>query len=326
MMGTTMRALLICILLTVGQALAQAFPAKTIHVIVPFPPGGGVDTIARMFSERMADGLKQQVLVENRPGGNTLIGAEAVAKAAPDGHTLLFTLDSTMTLNPYMYAKLPYDPEKDFAPVSLAGRYAMLITVNAGTAGARKLDSFAGLIAYARANPGKLNYGAGSTIAQLAGELIKTVTGTNMVYIPFKGSAPAVVALLSGEIDWLMSDFNAVLGQVRGGKLKAAVTTAGRRSPVLPDVPSMREAGFEKLEVTGWNAFFAPGGTPPAIADRISREIGNAAQQPAFSQKLRELTANEAVGSTPAELAEARRTDLARWGAVIKASGVKISP
>jgi tripartite-type tricarboxylate transporter receptor subunit TctC len=309
-------------LLAAGGAPAQQYPSKPVRVIVPFPPGGGADAIARMFGERMAEGLQQQVLVENRPGGNAVIGAEAVARAPADGYTLLFAIDAIMTLNPHMSAKLPYDPEQDFAPVSLSSRYAMLITAN--PASRRQLSSFGSLVAYARANPGKLNYGAGSVVAQLASELIKSVTGTDMVYVPFKGSAPAVLALISGDIDWLMSDFNAVLGQVRGGKLKAVATTGGQRSSVLPDTPTIREAGFDRLEITGWNAFFAPAGTPPPVIERLNREINAVVAQPKFVQRFREITASEPAGSTPAELTELRRADLAKWGALIKANNITI--
>ena len=304
---------------------AQQYPSRAIRVVVPFPPGGGADAIARMFGERVGTALQQQLVVENRPGGNAVIGAEAVARSPADGYTLLFAIDAVMTINPHIYAKLPYDPDKDFAPVSLSSRYSMVITANPATAAAKRIDSFPGLIAYARNNPGKLNYGAGSVIAQLAGELIKTTTGTDMVYVPFKGSAPAVVALLSGDLDWLMSDFNAVLNQVKAGKLKAVAVTGASRSPVLPDAPTIKEAGYEKLEVSGWNAFYAPAGTPAAAIDRLNHELNAVIAQPQFAQRFREVTASDVAGSTPAQLTALQRSDSAKWRELIKSNNIVVA-
>ncbi|SHI35811.1 Tripartite-type tricarboxylate transporter, receptor component TctC [Roseomonas rosea] len=277
------------------------FPDRPIRVVVPFPAGGTTDMLARLFAQRMTEGLGQAVVVENRGGAGGSVGADVVAKAAPDGHTLLFhNLTFTSTTAALQLAnRAPHDIERDFAPVSLAANGPMLL-VAASAVPARDLREF---VAYAKASPSGLFYGSTGpgSIMNLAGEVLKRDAAINLEHVPFRGAAPLVQELVAGRIQFGGDQLSTALPHVRGGALKPMATLAAQRSAALPDVPTVREQGFPNMELRGWNGFFAPARTPEPIIARLQREIAAAAAQPEVRRRMAEVGA-EPVGSSPAEL------------------------
>jgi tripartite-type tricarboxylate transporter receptor subunit TctC len=255
-------------LLASVPALAQ-YPTKPIRLIVPFAPGGPTDTVARILGQKLGEQWSQTFVVENKPGADGFIAAEFVAKSAHDGYVLLVANDGILTINPALYPKLPYDPVKSFAPISTLTRQPYLISVNARF----PAQSLPELLGYAKAHPGKLNYGAGATNPQMAGELFKLTTGTQMVLVRFKGAAPTIQALLSGTIDVAFTDIGTPLPHIRQGRLRPIATTGLQRANSLPDVPTVAEEGYAGFEVLFWNGIVAPAGTPRAIIGALSRGI-----------------------------------------------------
>jgi tripartite-type tricarboxylate transporter receptor subunit TctC len=282
-----------------------SFPDRPIRVVVPFPAGGTTDMLARLFAQRMTEGMGQAVVVENRGGAGGSIGADVVAKAAPDGHTLLFhnlTFSST-TVALQLANRAPHDIERDFTPVSLAANVPMLL-VAASAVPAKDLREF---VAYAK-RPGQSGLFYGSTgpgsIMNLAGEVLKRDAGINMEHVPFRGAAPLVQEMVAGRIHFGGDQLSTALPHVRAGALKPMATLAAQRSAALPDVPTVREQGFPNMELRGWNGFFAPAGTPEPVVMRLQREIATAAAQPEIRRRMAEVGA-EPVGSSPAELRQA---------------------
>jgi tripartite-type tricarboxylate transporter receptor subunit TctC len=296
----------------------QGYPNKPIRMLVPFAAGGGTDNMARVLAQRMSESMGQPVVVDNRPGSDTSVAAAVLAKAPPDGYTTFLTLDITFTMNPFVYATLPYDP-KELAPVSLVGISDLIMVARAGL----PPNNLKEVVAYAKANPGKLNYGSGAVVAQMTVEMLKQQTGIEMVYVPFKGAGPTTQALLSGDIDLAIADFFSFLPHIKSGKLKAIATTGRQRDPSLPDTPTMIESGFPAMEVIDWWGVYVPAGTPAPIVERLNREIVNAVRTRDFSERMRAMVIT-AEASTPAELAARQARDAARWAPVIKASGVRI--
>lgn len=286
-------------------ALAQGgFPDRPIRVVVPFPAGGTTDMLARLFAQRMTEGLGQPVVVENRGGAGGSVGADVVAKAAPDGHTLLFhnlTFSST-TVALQLANRAPHDIERDFAPVSLAANVPMLL-VAASAVPARDLKEF---VAYAKSSPQGLFYGSTGpgSIMNLAGEVLKRDAGIGMEHVPFRGAAPMVQEMVAGRIQFGGDQLSTALSHVRGGTLKPMATLAAQRSVALPDVPTVREQGFPNMELRGWNGFFAPARTPEPVIARLQQEIAAAAAHPEVRRRMLEVGA-EPAGSSPAELRQA---------------------
>ncbi|MFC0385767.1 Bug family tripartite tricarboxylate transporter substrate binding protein [Muricoccus vinaceus] len=281
------------------------YPDRPIRVVVPFPAGGTTDMLARLFAQRMTEGMGQAVVVENRGGAGGSLGADVVAKAAPDGHTLLFhnlTFSST-TVALQLANRAPHDIERDFAPVSLAANVPMLLVASA-TVPAKDLREF---VAFARAS-GQAGLFYGSTgpgsIMNLAGEVLKRDAGITMEHVPFRGAAPLVQEMVAGRIQFGGDQLSTALGHVRAGSLKPMATLAAQRSAALPEVPTVREQGFPNMELRGWNGFFAPARTPDAVIARLHREIAAAAAHPEVRRRMAEVGA-EPVGSSPAELREA---------------------
>jgi hypothetical protein len=287
--------------------------------VVPFPPGGSTDSAARLLAQRLGETLGQTLLVDNRPGGNLFIGVEAVAKAPADGHTLLLTLDVAMTMNPSLFARLPYDPEKDFAPVSLVTTQTMWFVANPKL----PVASMPELVAYARANPRKINYGSGAIVGQLTGELFRNLTGAEMTYVPFRGSAPALQALLAGDIDLAVADITPFSPHIATGKLRALGQAGRRRRESMPAVPTMAEQGLKDFEVIGWFGLYAPAGTAPAIIARLNAEVTKLLALPDVREKFLALGL-EAASSTPDALAARGSEDAAKWNRVIKAAGIRL--
>ena len=302
------------------HAQADDYPNKPIRIIVPWPAGGVADVATRRVAVRMEPLLGQTLVIENKPGASGMIGADLVAKAAPDGYTILRGDMVTHAVDPYLFKSIMYDPIKDFTPISGHARGAMILVVNPGL----PVQSVADLVAYSKAHTGSLNFGAPLGGPQhLAAELFKHTTGADISHIPYKGEAPAVTDVVAGQIQ-LMFVFPIVAAPfVKAGKLRAIATTSGKRIPMLPDVPTFNEAGFPELELTAWGAFFAPAGTPRPIVDKLNAAIRKGMQNPEV-QEIMHMTGAEALTNSPEELAAMLKVEMERWAEVVRRAGVKI--
>ncbi|MCC2673154.1 MAG: extra-cytoplasmic solute receptor [Ramlibacter sp.] len=303
-----------------GPAVAQAWPAKPITMIVPFPPGGPTDLVARVLAQKLGDQLGQNVVVDNKGGANGNIGAQFAARAPADGYTILYNT-SSITLSPALYKNLPYDVEKDFAPVALTAVVPLALVVHPSVP-ANNVKEF---IAYAKANPGKLTYGSAGNgnVTHLGAFQFAQANGIDAVHAPFKGSAPADLALASGDIQFMTDTVNSVMGFVKDKRMKMLAVTTARRMSLFPDVPTLAESGMPGFEVGAWQGVMVPAATPKAIVDRLNAEIVKALQTPDLKAKLA-VQGAEPLGSTPAEYGAYVKKETARWAQVVKASGVKI--
>ena len=310
-------ALVLCV--GAGAALAQAWPAKPIRIVVGFPPGGGNDIIARLVGIKLQEALGQPVVIENRPGANSIIAAELVAKAAPDGYTLLVNATGGMSVNPGLYAKLPYDPVRDFVPISLIGEFPIILAVHTSV----PANTAAEFIAYARANPGKLRYSAASTSFQLATELFKQATGTQIEHIPYKGSTPAVNALIAGDVQMSMVDTPQILPQVRAGKLRGLAVATPKRLQSAPDIPTLTESALPGFEIVLWVGLFAPAGTPQEIIAKLSAESVRIGAMPDVRERLFAMGVIP-VGSSAEQLAERMRIEIPRYTEAIRKGNIRV--
>jgi tripartite-type tricarboxylate transporter receptor subunit TctC len=301
-------------------AHAQEYPSKPIRFIVPYPPGGGTDIIARIVQEPLTRALGQPIIIENRGGAGGALGTGEAAKAAPDGYTVLFTL-SSHTINPVLY-KLPFSTERDFASVSLVASLPQLLAANPAV----PVKSVQELIAAAKANPGRYAFasvGNGSP-SHIAGELLKLRAGIDIVHVPYKGGGPAVADTLGGQVPFLFVSIPAAMSHVRSGKLRPLAVTTLKRSPAAPDVPTVAEAaGIPDFEVDSWYAMFVPAGTPPAIVDKLQKAVAQVVQTPEVKQKLLEQGA-DAVGSTSAELDRVVKAELKKWEQLVRDAKIKV--
>jgi tripartite-type tricarboxylate transporter receptor subunit TctC len=304
-----------------APATAQEFPNRTIRIVVPFPAGGPTDILSRIVAQKMSEDFGQPVVVENRPGANTAIGAQQVARAAPDGYTLLAAMDTTLVMNPATTANLPYDPFKDFAAVTLAAKNTSLLMVRADDGP----KTIAELIAHGKANPGKLNYGAGIITTRLAGYMFNQTAGIDVQLIPYKGSAEVVQGLLTGAVDYIIDGVASSLSLVRGGKFRALAKLNNRPLPTLPDVPPLSvAAGMPALDdISSWIAFVAPAGTPRAVIDKLRREVASIYADPVTYDKLEKAGLNP-VSSTPEEFDAFFRQEAVRWKKAFDDSGIKL--
>jgi len=311
---------LLAALLTAAALPAAAWPTKPVTLIVPYPPGGGTDVIARIYQEPLSKQLGQPVLIDNRGGAGGSLGTAVAARAAPDGHTLLFTL-SSHSINPIIYQQLPFDTEKDFRPVSLVASLPQLFAVNPAT----PYKSFAELMAYIKKNPGKIDYasvGIGSP-SHMAGELLKMRLTAYMVHIPYRGGGPAVMAGMAGDVPLIIVSIPAAMGQVRSGRLRPLAVSTKKRTPILPDVPTVAEAtGLKDYEVDSWYAMFAPAKTPDEVVKRMHDEIVAVVARPDIKAKLLEQGAT-GVSSTPEELAKIVHREIAEWRDVVKRAKIE---
>jgi tripartite-type tricarboxylate transporter receptor subunit TctC len=307
--------------ITAGVA-AESYPRRPIRIVVPFPPGGPTDILMRVIAQRMSELWAAPVVVENQPGANTAIAAARVAKMPPDGYTLLAVMDVTMVLNPITNRNLAYDPVKDFAPITLASRNTSLLSVRADD-GPKSVKE---LIARAKANPGKLNYGAGIITTRLAGYLFNREAGIEVQYIPFSGSPPTVQGLLTGAVDYIVDGAATSLPLIASGKLRALAKLNSRPLPALPDVPPLAAAaGIPALDdISTWIGLVAPAGTPREIIDKIRQQIMAIYAERAVAEKL-EKSGITIATSTPEEFAAFIASELARWGSVIKESGIEFN-
>ena len=308
--------LALCLGISMPWASAQQYPTKPVRLIVPLSAGGSLDSVARIVATRLSESLGQPVVVDNRGGGGGSIGAEITARAAPDGYTIMMASSSYMILT-LMY-KAPYDPVRDFTPITQAASVPLLFVINPALA-ANNLGEF---VALARARPGTLNYGSSGngSFIHLTGELFKSMTATNIVHVPYKGIAPTIPDLISGQIQFTFS--SSAMSHIKSGRLRALAITSRVRSKNLPELPSMHEAGVPGFDVTQWFGVLAPAGTPRPIVDRLQREFAAALQRPDTISRLA-VEATEPVASSPEQFGLLIRSDVAKWGKVIKDAGIR---
>jgi tripartite-type tricarboxylate transporter receptor subunit TctC len=309
-------------MLIAGVAAAQAFPARPIRLVVGFPPGGAVDLIARTIGPGMADALGQQVVVDNRPGANGIIGTEAVARAAPDGHTIGLASISTMVLNVHLYPKLSYHTHRDFTPVSTVGLVPFAIAVHPAVP-ARSVGS---LVALARTHPGKLSFGSPGVggLQHLTIEMLNSMAKVRIQHVPYKGTGPAMTDLLGGHIDGVIGGVSGVVGPVRAGKLIVLAVTAEVRSLALPDVPTAREQGLPGLVAVNWYAIVGPPNLTPQVVDALHGAVVKAAATPGARDKFAAAGVDVKTDASSAAFAQYVRTEFVRWGKVLQETGVKI--
>ena len=318
---------LICFLLiptlsqTASTGSGQAYPTKPIRLIVPVPPGGGADFVARAYASRLGDALGQQVVVDNRGGAAGIIAMEATAKAAPDGYTLIQTNISTISINPYMYAKLPYDAEKSFAPVSITTLNPLVLVIHPSVAARTVPD----LVNIAKAKPGTVTYaslGSGS-IQHLAGFMFGKAAGVNLIHVPYKGAAPATVDLLAGQVNAAFSGVGTVIAHVRANKLRGLATTGAKRIESYPDLPTMAESGGPDIQVLLWNGILAPAGTPAPIVRRLSDEINRIVKTSDLAQVLG-TQGTTPLSNTPEEFSRFIKSEQAKFSRLVKETGIKL--
>jgi tripartite-type tricarboxylate transporter receptor subunit TctC len=315
-----LKILLALLLAAPLSAFSQAYPSKPIRWVVPYPGGGITDSVTRIVTQKMATSLGQPIVVDNRPGANSILGTDLVAKAAPDGYSIL-TVIAGHAANATLYqGKLSYDPVKSFAPISLAGIAPLILTVNNNFPPKDVKE----LIAYAKANPGRVNFGSSGigAAAHLTTELLKQTAGIDMVHVPFKGTAPALTALMSGDIQMLVDVPSSLMPHVRGGKIKALAMFSGKRIPGAAEVPTMAEAGGPPLESSTWVLFLAPAGTPRDIVNRLAAETKKAINESDIKDRFNQIGI-EPVGNSPEEAARFLNDEVAKWAKVITAAGVK---
>ena len=299
---------------------ADVYPSRPVRIVVPFPPGGPADVLARTVGDKLQATLGQPVVVDNRPGAGGNIGMELVAKAAPDGHTLALAPAGNLTVNPSLYRNVPYDVARDFAPVTVIAAVPNILVVNAQV----PAKDLAELIAYAKANPGKLNFaspGPGSG-AHLAGELLKSSAAIDMVHVPFSGIAPAVTAVVAGDVQVMFAGSSSAMPHVTAGKLRALGVASPKRIASAPALPTLAESGLPGFDVTSWYSIVAPAGTPPAVVERLQREIAKALDAPDVKTKLAGLGA-EPVANTPSEFSAMIKVESAKWGKIVKDANIK---
>jgi tripartite-type tricarboxylate transporter receptor subunit TctC len=303
----------------VSASHAQTFPVKPLRIISPFPPGGGNDTLARTIAPKLTESLRQNVLVDNRPGANTIVGSEILARSAPDGYTIIL-LPNVHAINPSLYPKLPYHPIRDFAPISLVGSSPMVLAMHPSVP-ARDVR---GLIALARARPGLLAYGSSGngSVGHMSGALFELMTGVKMQHIPYKGTAIMVTDVISGQISFTFGSALGVLPHVRSGRMRAIAVTGEKRSPAVPELPTISEAGVPGYSIILWYGLMAPGATPAEIVGRLNAEILKAVNDPDIRSRLAGQGV-DAAGSTPAAFADLIARDLKKYADLITRAGVK---
>jgi tripartite-type tricarboxylate transporter receptor subunit TctC len=307
--------------LSSATAAAQSYPTKPIRMVVPYPPGGTTDIVARPVAKGLQEALGQPVIVENRPGAGGNIGMDLVAKAAPDGHTIAVSSVATLAIGASLYSHLPYDVLKDLAPVTRIAAVPNVLVVHPSV----PANSVRELIAYAKANPGKLQFGSAGngTTVHLSGELFKSLAGVNMQHIPYKGAAPAMIDLLGGRVQLMFDFLSSSLTQIEAKKLKALGVTGPKRSPLLPNVPTIAEAGVPGYEVYAAFGVLTTGGTPPAIVRKLNAEIVKLIATPGMKDILARQGADP-IGDKPEEFARSLKQEVEKWAAVVKASGAKV--
>ncbi|MDR3065290.1 MAG: tripartite tricarboxylate transporter substrate binding protein [Comamonas sp.] len=304
------------------SAFAQSdYPNKPIRLIVPFPPGGGTDMIARAVAQKVAEQNKWNVVVENKPGAGGNLGVDAAAKAAPDGYTLVMGQTSNLAINPTLYPKLPYKPLTDLAPVALVSSSSIVMVASVTS----PFKSFGDVMAAAKKAPDSLTLGypGNGTVAHLAGEMAENAAGIQLRHVPYKGAAQALTDVMSGQVALYMSSIPTLLGHVRSGKVRPIVVTSAKRSSQLPDTPTLAEAGYKEFDAISWFGILAPAGTPAAVVQKINQAVNQALKQPDVAEKLRS-EGGEVLGGSPEQFAQLLRTEIPRWGQIVRKSGASL--
>jgi tripartite-type tricarboxylate transporter receptor subunit TctC len=302
-------------------ARAQGFPEQLIKWVVPYPAGGGTDVIARTLAEAMRQPLGQQIIIDNRPGASTNIGADLVAKAKPDGYTILSADNAVLAFNEHLFSKLPFNPEKDFTYIGAIGKFPLALVVHPDF----PAQDFKAFLAYVKANPGKVNYaspGNGSP-HHLAMEMFKNRTGTFITHIPYRGAAPAMADVMGGQVPCMFLDLASGLSIIQGKKVRVLAIGTGARSKLLPDVPTLAEVGVPNSEVFAFQGILGPAGMPPAVVTRLNSELNRSFSTPAVMKRFSDF-GMEAMPGTPQQFAELSRAESKRWGPIIKAAGIKL--
>ncbi len=311
-------AALVLLFFAAPVSAQEPYPGKPVRIIVGYSAGGGNDLIVRVMAPRLSEGLGQPIIIENKPGAQAIIATEYVAKAAPDGYTILMGPTGPMAMNPATYARLPYSSTRDFAPISTIGEFPLIVTVGASL----PVHSVRELIEYAKRNPAKANYGASAAAFQIATELFKQKTGTEFVHIPYKSSGESVQAVVSGQVTMTICDPPPASGPLRAGTVRALAITSSERHPSWPDVPTLAEAGVPEVEVWLWTAFFAPARTPLAIVARLQKETARVVRLPDVREGLARLGVDP-VGGSPEELGTRLARDIEKWTAVARAANIR---
>ena len=303
-----------------ATAQAQTYPSRALRLIVPFPPGGPNDIIGRVVAQRMGESLGQQIVIDNRGGAGGIIGTETAAKANPDGYTLLLSGTAALSINPSLQARLPYDPVRDFTPLSLLATAPSILIVHPSLATRSVKD----LVALAKARPGQILYASAGigTPPHLAGELFKGVAGVDMTHVPYKGGGPALTDLIAGQVSVYFSGISSALPMVKDGKARALAVTSAKRTAILPDMPTVAESGLPGYEVGNWYAMLGPAGLSRDLVSRLNAEIVKALKHPDTNRRVLELGADP-VGSSPQELAGYMKSEIAKWAKVIRSAGIK---
>ena len=302
-------------------AQAQQWPSRPVRLVVAYPPGGGIDVLARQLADKLAPQWGQPVVVENKPGANTIVAAESAARSAPDGHTVLMTTDATFSINPHIYARLPYDPQRDFVPVTMLVLLQQLLLANP----ALPADTLLQLISYARSNPGKINYasyGSGSQ-PHLSGEMLKYKAGIDLVHVPYKGISLAVPAVMAGEVQLTFAGIASSMAPLKAGRVKALAIGGMQRSPLLPQVPTFAELGYPEVETHAWFGLFLPAGSPREAVSRMYLDVRRILDETEFRQKQLIDKGYEVVGSSPGEFSNYMRKDSENRGHAMTISGAR---
>ncbi len=306
-----------------GLGRAEPYPARAVHLIVPIAPGGAIDYSARVLAQKLSETLGQPMVVDNRPGGDSLIGADLVAKAAPDGYTLLYTSSHTLVVDPFLYPKMPFDAAKDFTPVALCCTMDQAIVVNASL----HVDTLKDLIALAREKPGSLTYGsmgAGSS-GHLNTEALERETGIELLHVPYKGSAPAITDLVAGHISMMVVMLGVVQPYIKDGRLKALAVGSAQRSPLFPDVPTAAEAGLPGYDASDWMGIFAPAATPPQVVSRLNAAVAAVVTDPVFAEQRLEARALTPKVLSPEALQAFLEAERKKWGGLVHQTGAKVN-
>jgi len=318
-MQTVVRLLVAaCLALASAAAHAQPYPNRPITLIVPFGAGSGTDAVSRIVAQHLSVALKQNIVVENRPGGNGAIAATYVARSAPDGYTLFMSTNSPHSAAPFLMKNIGYDPIRDFAPLSRVGSFTLMLVVHPDV----PVKSVPELVAYARENPGKLSFASGNTSGIVAGETLKAWAGINILHVPYKSVPQALTDVLAGRVSMMFTDLTPGLPHVRSGALRALAITRKARSRLLPDVPSLHEAGITDFEVDSWAGLFAPANTPPEILTQLNTEVRKIIDDPEVKAQIARI-GFEAFSSTPEELGEFVKVQLGKWSKMIKDAGIE---
>ena len=314
----TLRFLSLLAAVSAAPALAQGYPAKPLIFIVPFAAGSATDQLARALGQSITEQTRQAVVVDNKAGAGGMMAAQAAARAAADGYTVLITTNTTQAANEHLFRKMPYDPVKDFVPVTGLGKGGQVMVVNM----ASPYKSVADVIAAARKNPGKLSFGSGSSSSRMAGEMLKQLAGVDILHVPYKSNPLAITDLLGGQIDLMITDTSTGVPQVKAGKLRALGYSTQKRSVQLPDIPTIDEAGVKGYDMGYWFAAYVPAGTPPAVVSRLNELLHNGVKS-AAAKSFFDAAGSEAWTTTPDELARFQASETTKWGRVIKAAGIE---